>query len=349
VNHAPTGSAAAKLHMLAQAISAVPWTWLAAVLGCLIMLRLRQWRLLIPLAVCAAYAAFLFLLYYESHPHYLLGWMPPLALIAGYAAAKITSAVRKNLHNTQPGRRTALACGIAALAALAAAAILLHRNRGDLASFALAAAALLLLKALAAPRAISAPGKTFLKLARPALIIFLAASVLLAYWSRRHIYWIPTISLAQERQVATWINRRRAPADDIILIGPNALTIHGRWRQLPFIADGRPIIGPMMITNALRAWSPDPENLARSIALWERDYSPRFIIARDDYWRTLDAPRAAPLRDYVLSRFQPVKTFAWPGVDPTEYIHILERTPTSTQSPPPSPPTAPRPPAAPGP
>jgi len=347
-HHAPTGTAAAKLHMLAEALSAVPWTWLAATLGCAIMLRLRQWRVLISLVICAGYAAFLFLVYYESHPHYLLPWMPPLALIAGYAATKTISAVQENLLRTQPSRQTALACGIAALAALALAANLLQRHRGHLASFAFAAV-LLLLKTIAYSHATRSARNTFPKLARPALIIFLAASVLLAYWSRRYIYWIPTISLAQERQVATWINGQRAPADDIILIGPNALSIHGRWRQLPFIANDRPIIGPMMITNALRPWSPDAENLAHSILLWERDYSPRFIIARDDYWRTVNTPQAAPLRNYVLNHFQPVKTFAWPEVDPTEYIHIFERAPTSKQSPPPSPPTAPHPPATPGP
>ena len=215
IHHAPTGSAAAKLKLLKDTISANKWLWLMAALGAFAALVRRQWRVLVPIVWCGVYALFLFLIYYENHYHYLLPWMPAVAIMAGIGASGLVETFRSGVEKDKLSRATARTLALIGLACFVLGMKLLQFARGDFSSFGFAAAAAASLRAISGPVA-DRPRRALVRVVRASLIIFLAASVLLAYWSRRYIYWIPTISLAQERQVATWINRRRAPADDIL-------------------------------------------------------------------------------------------------------------------------------------
>jgi len=140
VRSGSVGAAAAKLRLLLATACFNPWPWLGGFVGVVVALRRRMATALIPAAWLGAYGAFFGLAYYESNYHYLLPWIPALALLAGEGAAAVVEGFRRSLLDSTFCDRFRVATGAGGLIGLAVGLLLLLRDRGDLASFAFAAA-----------------------------------------------------------------------------------------------------------------------------------------------------------------------------------------------------------------
>ncbi len=326
-----TGTLFAKALLLKDTVQANKWLWLLALLGGLGAIRRRQWLALVPIIWCGAYAVFLVLVYYEPFPHYLLAWIPGVSLLAGLGAAYLLTTFLSSLKKDALGAATRFTIAGFGFVAMVLGVKLLQFDQGDLASFGLAAAAAMFLRCLL-PLPKVGRWKRLQRIAKMGLIACLALSVLGAYWSKRHIYRIPTTSLAQEREAAQWVSARLRSGDDVAVLASNALTVHGKWRELPIVWQGRELIAPMWLTGALRSWSPNPSLIERTINLWEERYRVRFLIIREDHWQKTAMPKNQLLRSYIEKNFQLLRTFRWPDVDASEYLHIhMRRTPFRSQ------------------
>jgi len=318
------GSLPAKLQLLAHTVRMNRWMGIMGVIGLIAICRRNDGRWALPCGMLLAYAVFFAFVYYESHSHYLLPWMPLLALPAGAGAAETWSwafggAVRTN-------RRTvASAVGlIAALAGTTCGILLLRIHRGDWASFAFVFAALATLKGIGL-EAFGAEGAVVRRRARNGITAIMIAAVLMAYWSRRHVYLVPSNTLAQEREVAAWVRERVGPTADVAVLAGDSLTILGGWREPPVWEFGRPMIAPMWLDGAFRPWSPHPQMIADSIRYWEAERNVKAVVIREGYAAHIAATDPGGLRRYLEAAFAPVRYFTWPGVDAEDTLRVYLR------------------------
>ena len=319
------GTLAAKARRLAQVANTSRVLWLLAASGLLLACRDRKWSALIPVMWLCCLAAFMAMVYYESHDHYFLPWSAPASLLAGYGAAELWRTVLRSVKTDSLSEGSLC---ILILAALAAAAFALKFRQLGRPDFALMAAGMGCL-AVARMACNRRPEREHLPRWRAAVsalaALGFAAGWVAPYFLRITAYPEPYVTVAQEKTMAHWMRQRLQLGEHVAVLGSGVITLYGGWPQLPAVIFGRQVVFPWGMDPYGDTWRVQPRRFEDTIALWNKSYNVRYVMIYADYWDNLARDINRPLREYLQGEFHLIKEFDWKTGDYYGHMMVLEK------------------------
>ena len=258
---------------------------------------------LIPALWLVAVASFYLFVYYSSSDHYLLEWIPPVALLAGVSAQFLWTAF-KNAGPLSSGQRALILFAAWLVMGLALAMLKMGRLYYAASAGALFFALLF--------------GACYLQCERPALKswarVLLIPTVILAllpYYIQRYESQEVQLKISDALLLAQHVRELPHEADEkILLMAPGLNHLLPDVEMLPVILSGVPKISPMGLTSQTALRSYNARVVEETLAHYS-DLKIRYLVIYTNYWHLIETePHNAALLDFIKKRFLTKQRFS---------------------------------------